>query len=599
MASLAAILAVAASALAPPKSGVGGPNMNGEYFVQHGREQKAMKPYSEQGLYPKSEWFDVYSPEISTLYGQVFWTMMEGTPLPPEIVRRFTNKTMAVVGYECNQIAEIPDGTEYAIPINAAYNHHHGALVKSENAVLKKVPAPPEFVGHTDGDGMIWVAEDKRPEHLRTGPASTTFHEGNGGEYRKSYHGYPKGHAQLVESPTSFHFEPMQIDTWNRSNVNETTGGPAWKFVTGIQPRNSEQLDPAAAYSGLLECPCTDRVTKQIDGGATTRAAGACPRGGTTTLAGCKAAALQQLTWLDPKTVTAKSGSDASMPAGCSVTVEPIATGRVGRTSARPARASVFLNLLSTVETAVPCGGASSSPLLWGASFKTPQNPVGMFVSVNHSHLEITASGPATVWFGIGLNASTMAAQPWTLVVNGAGKASAHQLGDHEAGTLLPTKLTTLSQSVSDGRRTVVVSAPLPEQLSLDSLRQLPSLSVITAVGSGSNFSYHKQKAVATVHMAALGAPMCVCSDNGSSVEYGKGKGKLIYTPVADEPGGVNSTVPGAPATSLGFAKNCLPYPGGTMLLERNPTCASIKATASSPPPSPISVEINKANAIY
>ena len=31
--------------------------------------------------------------------------------------------------------------------------------------------------------------------------------------------------------------------------------------------------------------------------------------------------------------------------------------------------------------------------------------------------------------------------------------------------------------------------------------------------------------------------------------------------------------VPGAPATSLGFAKHCLPYPSSTMLLEKNPSC--------------------------
>ena len=32
----------------------------------------AMPPFSEQD--PKNEYFDVYSPEIKTLYGQVFWT---------------------------------------------------------------------------------------------------------------------------------------------------------------------------------------------------------------------------------------------------------------------------------------------------------------------------------------------------------------------------------------------------------------------------------------------------------------------------------------------------------------------------------------------
>jgi hypothetical protein len=110
-----AVAALTAAAAAAPTAT---PNMNGEYMVMQGEKMVAMPPFSAQD--PKNEHFDVYSPEIKTLYGQVFWTMMEGTPLPPEIVSRFRNKTMAVVGYECNQVGRMADGTEYEIPINAA-----------------------------------------------------------------------------------------------------------------------------------------------------------------------------------------------------------------------------------------------------------------------------------------------------------------------------------------------------------------------------------------------------------------------------------------------------------------------------------------------
>ena len=47
-------------------------------------------------------------------------------------------------------------------------------------------------------------------------PTSQFYSEGNGGEFRKSYHGYPRGYAQLIESPEFFHIQPMQIDTKNR-----------------------------------------------------------------------------------------------------------------------------------------------------------------------------------------------------------------------------------------------------------------------------------------------------------------------------------------------------------------------------------------------
>ena len=355
-----------------------------------------------------------------------------------------------------------------------------------------------------------------------------------------------------------------------------------WKFVAGIQPKNSAQLSPEAAYSGLLECPCTDRITKQITGEASTRAAGTCPSGGPTTLAACKQAALSQLgSWggLDPEdpvdpeaplSINASSGSDATKPPGCSVTVEPIGAGPEGRT--RPSRAGVFFNTLSSAQTTVACGGGGARSKMWGASLKTAVNSVGMFVSANASHLEITATGPAGVWYGVGLNATTMSALPWTLVVDGTGKVSAHRLADHAAGTRLPAKLNLISNLVSDGRRTVVVTAPLPTSFDLEALHERAELAVITAVGSGPKFAYHKKKAVATVTMAALGAPTCLC-DDATSLAFGQGKGKLLYTPVADEPGGSNSKVPGAPATSLGFAKDCLPYPGEATV--RRPACAN------------------------
>jgi hypothetical protein len=50
-------------------------------------------------------YFEVYSPLISTRYGQVFWTVMDPTPLPPDIVKRFNGKTLSIVGYESDQVS--------------------------------------------------------------------------------------------------------------------------------------------------------------------------------------------------------------------------------------------------------------------------------------------------------------------------------------------------------------------------------------------------------------------------------------------------------------------------------------------------------------
>ncbi len=47
-----------------------------------------------------SEYFDVYSPPITSKYAEVYWTMMPAVPLPENIVKRFDGKMIAIVGYE-------------------------------------------------------------------------------------------------------------------------------------------------------------------------------------------------------------------------------------------------------------------------------------------------------------------------------------------------------------------------------------------------------------------------------------------------------------------------------------------------------------------
>ena len=37
-------------------------------------------------------------------YGEVYWTMMDPVPLDANLVSRFKDKTMAIVGYESDQV---------------------------------------------------------------------------------------------------------------------------------------------------------------------------------------------------------------------------------------------------------------------------------------------------------------------------------------------------------------------------------------------------------------------------------------------------------------------------------------------------------------
>ena len=138
-----------------------------------------------------------------------------------------------------------------------------GAVVKE----IKINPSDPRYnsMGHGRPDpNVLYEITDDNNNNNDDIPSHQAFGAGNGGEYRKSFHGYSPGYAQLIQSPQSIYITPMQIDTWNRDKMNKTD--PTGKFVSGPVPRNS--LAPTsgqdAIYSGLLECPVTTRIQKVV-----------------------------------------------------------------------------------------------------------------------------------------------------------------------------------------------------------------------------------------------------------------------------------------------------------------------------------------------
>lgn len=126
------------------------------------------------------------------------------------------------------------------------YNHHFLAWIRGENSQMIR-RADNRDIHHTDNHGAsqpwVSVAVDDDPNPDSHIPTSQFFSEGNGGEYRKSYHGYPEGYAQLIEFPRWFEIQPMQIDTKNRFDHGTA-------FKAGALPRNSA-APPNATYSVL------------------------------------------------------------------------------------------------------------------------------------------------------------------------------------------------------------------------------------------------------------------------------------------------------------------------------------------------------------
>jgi len=81
----------------------------------------------------------------------VFWTSLGNNALPAHIVARFANKTMAITGYEMDQVIVSPAGSpglhseqDVSVPINWAYNHHYMFWLTGSAAEMVTVAARPD-----------------------------------------------------------------------------------------------------------------------------------------------------------------------------------------------------------------------------------------------------------------------------------------------------------------------------------------------------------------------------------------------------------------------------------------------------------------------
>ena len=108
----------------------------------------------------------------------------------------------------------------------------------------------------------MWDVRDTetKPKNLSY-PTNIVFKENPGGEYRKSFHGYPHGYAQLLHSPKNFVCEPMQIDTHNRKyKATDAVGYHPSFLPKSMDKASGENL--GSGLSPLIECPCSTRITR-------------------------------------------------------------------------------------------------------------------------------------------------------------------------------------------------------------------------------------------------------------------------------------------------------------------------------------------------
>eukprot|EP00041_Stephanoeca_diplocostata_P021125 m.486046 g.486046 ORF g.486046 m.486046 type:complete len:898 (+) comp21742_c0_seq1:58-2751(+) len=541
-------------------------NMNGKYILSqtpHGVDTQNKFPPQYKDYPGGVEYFDVYSPPITSYYSQVFWTGLDPVPLPKDIVARYDGRGMAVVGFECDQVRRTPEG-DVSVPLDVAYNHHFESNMAGKKSKLERIqfdgPNDPRIAQYEEAHRMVnghgishdvhYVVHDLAPENDI--PTSQSFGAANGGEYRKSYHGYAPGYAQVIDSPTEFQLTPMQIDTWNRDHMSLT--GPT-KFVPGPVPRTSEApiSGPDALYSGLLECPLTTRIRKVIEADYATQLRGTCGADGILTSAECFAAAAKSVGQAGARIETI-AVSNASLPAGCTV-------------AAHATKPGVIVAVFNAAKSTVQCGGGVATPT-HTTGVTANLVTVGVTIDSVKDLVTISLTGPANVWFGVGFNASLMKNDPWALIVDGTGAVSERQLQDQNPGTLLKSSVTVLSKTVNGPNRTVVVTRPLagltPQHFTFDATRDTV-LNFINAVGSGPTLAYHKDKAASAVAVLPVrdSGSACICSV--APAPFGSGKGSFEYVPTNQSQDIGKGTI--------GFGNKCAPQPRTDLLEQHNPTC--------------------------
>lgn len=140
-----------------------------------------------------------------------------------------------------------------------------------KHSSLKEITiTDPDELWENHGHDKKWVTEDKpSAQRLFAGvaPSSQDFAEGNGGESRKSFHGFPSGFAQLLESPNSWTMTPMQIDTRNRDcGVTPESVTNCTDFTPGPEPRQARYGRGWAGVHGRMDPSLTNYRYKDTYG---------------------------------------------------------------------------------------------------------------------------------------------------------------------------------------------------------------------------------------------------------------------------------------------------------------------------------------------
>jgi len=255
--------------------------------------------------------------------------------------------------------------------------------------------------------------------------------------------------------------------------------------------------------SPLIECPCSDRITKSTVTSSTILTTDTC-----TAMIDTEKACTSTILATGALLTTSKTVEDPNLPSGCILTPDNKRAGlslKKGQVQG-PTYTAVFNKINSTQS----CGTEGDGIALQGIS-KLSNVEVG--IEHNSVTAIITISGPVGVWFGVGFNAVAMKDEPYAIIVDGNGSVTERKLANHGPGSLLKSSVTVVSSSVHDNIRTLVlhrrVNGSTADHFTLPT--KPGDLNIIAAYGDSVQLSYHKARTGGKITLLPTRISACVC----------------------------------------------------------------------------------------
>jgi hypothetical protein len=104
---------------------------------------------------------------------EVYWAPLDPAPLPDEMVKKYNGTSVAIVGWEIDQVRRTPSG-DVSVPISASYNHHYTSTMIGAGARFEKImldgPDDPRAAGLDDRAISFvlwprWITSQSSPDH--------------------------------------------------------------------------------------------------------------------------------------------------------------------------------------------------------------------------------------------------------------------------------------------------------------------------------------------------------------------------------------------------------------------------------------------------